>query len=93
MKKLFTLFLVLLAISSCTKKRNRQDPNTLNIALFGRFSSIDPADSYDTVTAQIVYQVYETLYEYHYLKRPYTLQPLIADGMPSISKNGTKYVS
>ena len=54
-------------------------------------SSLDPAQSYDTISGSVVYQVYEQLYQYHYLKRPYTLEPLIAESLPQVDKNGTRY--
>ncbi|MBP9673823.1 MAG: hypothetical protein KBD63_01905 [Bacteriovoracaceae bacterium] len=67
--------------------------NTQKIASFplhSDISSLDPALVYDSVTSQITYSCYETLYEYHYLKRPFTLQPLLAESMPSLSENKTK---
>jgi len=35
--------------------------------------------------------VYEGLLEYHYLKRPHELQPLLAEAMPEISSDGKTY--
>ena len=45
----------------------------------------DPAQSYAEDEAWFVYSTYETLYEYHYLKRPYTLVPNLAESMPTVS--------
>lgn len=89
--KLYTLILVsiLLSLTGCKKK---DISNTLNVSLSGEISTIDPANSYDTISASIVYQGYEQLYEYHYLKRPYTLQPLLAEGMPTIENDGKTYI-
>jgi ABC-type transport system substrate-binding protein len=78
----------ILLFSSCKQKDNS---NTLNVSLSGEISTIDPANSYDTISASIVYQGYEQLYEYHYLKRPYTLQPHLAEAMPLIENDGKKY--
>jgi len=39
---------------------------------------LDPTASYSNNETPITYQVYETLYGYHYLKRPYTLIPKLA---------------
>jgi ABC-type transport system substrate-binding protein len=88
--KLFHLFFIsiILITTSCKKKDNS---NTLNVSLSGEISTIDPANSYDTISASIVYQGYEQLFEYHYLKRPYTLQPLLAESLPKIENDGKKY--
>ncbi|MBL6990654.1 MAG: hypothetical protein ISR65_12790 [Bacteriovoracaceae bacterium] len=66
-------------------------PNVLNYRLQSQIKTLDPAVSYDTVSAKVIYQAYETLYEYEYLKRPYTLKPLLAVGMPKITDNGKTY--
>jgi len=88
--KLINLFLLftLFTFASCKKK---DYSNTLNVSLSGEVSTLDPANSYDTISASVVYQGYEQLFEYHYLKRPYTLQPLLAEGMPLIENDGKKY--
>jgi oligopeptide transport system substrate-binding protein len=44
--------------------------------------SLDPAVAYDTVAHEITGQVHDTLLEYHYLKRPYTLIPGLATSVP-----------
>ena len=86
------LFLTLLVLLSCTKKTNPLDNKTLNLALSADISTLDPAISYDGASAQIVYQSFETLYEYDYLARPYKLKSLLAKELPKINKSGTKYL-
>ena len=46
---------------------------------------LDPAKAYSSNEYAIIAQVYEPLFQYHYLKRPYQLEPLSASMMPSIS--------
>ena len=46
---------------------------------------LDPAQSYVEDEAWFVYSIYDPLYDYHYLKRPYQLQPNVAEGMPTVS--------
>ncbi len=75
--------------NSCTRKNG--DENVLNVPLTGEISTLDPANSYDTVSNSIVYQVYEQLFDYHYLRRPYQLQPLLAAEMPQVSDDGLTY--
>lgn len=83
------IFFLMLTFS-CTKK-DSEKKDTLNIALSSAIPEIDPALSYDTVSAQVVYQIYESLYEYDYLIRPYRIKPLLAEGLPIIEDNGKKY--
>lgn len=83
-------FLIVLVLISCSKQRNSND-NALNYALTSTVSTLDPALSYDTVSAKVVYQAYETLFEYNYLIRPYQLKPLLAKEMPKISDDGLTY--
>lgn len=86
-----SILLLLLVTASCRKKANDINAGVVNVPLSSEISTLDPANSYDTISASVVYQGYEQLYEYHYLKRPYTLQPLLAESMPKISKDGLTY--
>ncbi len=56
--------------------------------LFGAFSQspkhLDPVVSYSSNEWAILSQVYEPPLQYHYLKRPYTLEPLTLEKMPKI---------
>jgi oligopeptide transport system substrate-binding protein len=89
--KLFTILLSIILFSNCRKNSSGVNFGYVNVPLSSEISTLDPANSYDTISASVVYQGYEQLYEYHYLKRPYTLKPLLADGMPKISKDGKTY--
>ncbi|MFP5386506.1 MAG: ABC transporter substrate-binding protein [Bacteriovoracia bacterium] len=86
--KSFLLALIILVVG-CTKNSKRADH--IDISLPGHISTMDPANCYDTVCYVPFAQVYESLYEIEYLKRPYTLRPLLAEGFPSISTNRLKY--
>lgn len=44
--------------------------------------TLDPAVAYDTVSHAVTGNVYDTLLEYHYLKRPYELIPALARAVP-----------
>ncbi|WP_019938458.1 ABC transporter substrate-binding protein [Bordetella sp. FB-8] len=53
--------------------------NTLYTAFAGRSPKyLDPASSYSTDETPYTYNIYEPLYGYHYLRRPYTLVPRAA---------------
>lgn len=84
------LFLALIILSTaCTKQSNRSDQ--LNISVTGQISTLDPANCYDAVCYVPVGQIYEQLFEIEYLKRPYSLRPLLAEGFPAISSDHLKY--
>ena len=44
--------------------------------------SLDPSVAYDTLSAMIIDPIYECLFQYAYLKRPYQLEPALAERMP-----------
>tara|TARA_R110002072_G_scaffold288917_1_gene455576 strand:- start:267596 stop:269329 length:1734 start_codon:yes stop_codon:yes gene_type:complete len=91
LSKIFILSVILLFVS-CTKRNPLVGgPKILHVPLSGEISTVDPANSYDTISASIIYQCYEQLYQYHYLKRPYTLEPLLAKSLPEITNNGKTY--
>ena len=46
---------------------------------------MDPALSYATDESVIIDQIYESPLGYHFLKRPYELEPLAAESMPDIA--------
>ncbi|MBP7274666.1 MAG: ABC transporter substrate-binding protein [Kiritimatiellae bacterium] len=45
-------------------------------------SKLDPATSYYTHEGDVIDNIYEPPFDYHYLKRPYELIPLIAERIP-----------
>ncbi len=52
---------------------------------------LDPTASYSNNESKFTFQVYETLYSYHYFKRPYTLVPKVATQLPKprfVDKDG-----
>ena len=92
MKKFFFWCALFLSIAGCLRKEDAQNSRTLRIALSQDISSLDPVSSYDNISGSIVYNVYESLFEYHYLIRPYELRPLLAETMPTIENGGRRYI-
>jgi oligopeptide transport system substrate-binding protein len=74
---------------SCTKQGKK--PDTLSLSLSSEISTMDPANCYDQICYMPVTQVYESLFEMEYLKRPYTLKPLLAENFPIVSKDRLTY--
>lgn len=60
------------------------DNNIVYASFSERPKHLDPARAYSSDEFRIIAQVYEPLLQYHYLKRPYTLEPLTAAAMPTI---------
>ncbi len=54
-------------------------------------SSLDPAQAANIYANHVMITVYDTLYAYKYLARPYALKPNLADGWPDISADGLTY--
>ena len=70
------------------------EPSSDEMRYFGSTSRIrgfDPVTSADVPSAHAIYKVYEGLYEYEYLVRPYAVRPMLAEGMPEISPDGLTY--
>ncbi|RZA07489.1 MAG: hypothetical protein EOP11_07550 [Proteobacteria bacterium] len=78
-----------LTLFSCTNSSD--DGRVLNMALGDDIKSMDPAQNYDTVGNTVTPLINETLFQYHYLKRPLTLVPHLAEAMPEISKDKKTY--
>lgn len=54
-------------------------------------SSLDPVQAANVYANHVAINVYDTLYSYKYLARPYELKPNLADGWPEISGDGLTY--
>jgi ABC-type transport system substrate-binding protein len=70
-------------------KMGSSAPSLLSLSLDNAFDSLDPAKAYSDDSLIISAQVLEPLYQYHYLKRPYEIQPLVAEALPLIQQKGT----
>ncbi len=87
MKRLFFLFLF---CSACAVPWNNPYPqafleeNAFFSAFIDRPKHLDPAQAYDEISLIFVAQIYEAPLQYHYLKRPYALEPNLLKKMPEI---------
>lgn len=61
---------------------------SLRLSLDNTVESLDPAKAYSDDSLFVSSQVLEPLFQYHYLKRPYEIQPLLADGLPQFFEKG-----
>ncbi|WP_230460529.1 ABC transporter substrate-binding protein [Sansalvadorimonas verongulae] len=82
---------LLLSLGGCSQPWN--DPNSLEkpgeTVYYGSYSSrpqhFDPARSYSSDETVFIDQIYEAPYRYHFLKRPYVLEPALAEAMPKVT--------
>jgi oligopeptide transport system substrate-binding protein len=56
-----------------------------------RIRGFDPVKAGDVASAVAGSKVYEGLLQYAYLDRPYHVEPLLAEAMPDVSRNGLIY--
>jgi len=68
-----------------------EDPNTLHVFLSLEVKSLDPAHAQDEASSICILNLYDQLYEYEYLERPFRLKPCIAEGLPEISEDRLTY--
>ena len=69
----------------------RKDSKSINVAMTDKINSLDPAIAFNNIDLTAISQTYEPLYEYHYLKRPFKVIPLLAQDLPQISNDGLTY--
>lgn len=98
MRKIFWIILLLLICvglfrlyTSQSKSIIAEDEMVFYSASGAKIASLDPGNIGDTSSAAVASQIFECLYDYHYLKRPYELIPNIAKEMPRVSENGLVY--
>lgn len=82
----FCAFLLFVAfVTACTNNPYRPDEAGRNIyydTFSGEPKHLDPARAYSEDEAEFMNQIYETVVQYHFLKRPYVLAPLTATTVP-----------
>jgi len=85
------IFVMLFVLSGCESGLWNQPYSAQQVqspTLFSSFSEppkhLDPVVSYSSNEAAILGQIYEPPLQYHYLKRPYQLEPLTLTQMPQV---------
>jgi len=85
------ILLVLLLLGGCGQPPATDSGTPAKIyrhAMDGAPGSLDPAQAASIYALYVVVNLYDTLYRYKYLARPYQLQPNLAAAMPEVSENG-----
>ena len=66
-------------------------PKIYRHSLDGAPSSLDPVNAATVYANHIVVNIYDTLFRYKYLARPYQIVPNLAEAMPQVSDDGLTY--
>ncbi len=89
---------ILLVLAACLPAgcRRRSDSSAsermvIRVPMFSKIQTLDCGNLTDVYSIGVASQIYESLYEYHYLKRPVELVPLLAEDMPDISEDHLTY--
>lgn len=84
-----SLFIFFLLLAGCVGQplnnpypAQEKNQNILYSSFSERPKHLDPAQSYSSNEVTFTGQIYEPPFQYHYLKRPYTLVPLTATALP-----------
>ena len=91
MIKLIIVLPILAFLMACSETWNNPFPteNEGNLTYYSSYSTqpkiLDPVRSYSTDEALFIDQIYEPPLQYHFLKRPYVLEPGLTVDMPVIS--------
>jgi len=85
----------LLALSACDGgHESESSEGTYSVyrhSMDGAPSSLDPAQASNIYANFLAVNLYDTLYRYKYLARPYELQPNLAEDLPQVSADGLIY--
>ena len=92
--KLF-LLLLLAVLAGCDRQADTPESitslSTYRHSMDGSPSSLDPAQASNIYANFLAVNLYDTLYRYKYLARPYELEPNLAEGLPQVSADGLIY--
>ena len=89
-KSFLILLLSFAFISGCRQASPIPEPPTLRLVL-SKISCLDPARANDVPSLQPIGLIYEGLLQYSYLKRPYEVEPALAQALPKVSADGLTY--
>ena len=93
MKKIVSVYFCILSFVLALSVALIAEPKekVLRYALEGAPITLDPVQASTRYTNRMLGVLYDTLYEYKYIKRPYELKPNLAESLPVISKDGLTY--
>lgn len=91
---IFVLCCVVLCLSGCERRggQDNEGEQVLHLSLPTKAQTLDSGNLRDVYGMMVAGNIYETLYNYHYLKRPYEIIPILAEGMPQVSEDRLTYL-
>ncbi|HEY8279585.1 MAG TPA: ABC transporter substrate-binding protein [Bdellovibrionota bacterium] len=87
---LAVVFILVLAFGACTRQEEIKG-KSMSLVLADNVKSLDPAVAYDAISLEVMALSLESLFQYKYTKVPLELEPLLAESMPTISKDKKNY--
>ncbi|MHC4259546.1 MAG: ABC transporter substrate-binding protein, partial [Planctomycetota bacterium] len=83
----------LLVIGGCGGSPSMQDANEAVIyaVMPTKIQGLDPGYTSGIYSARVASEIFECLYQYHYLERPYGVIPQLAEAMPEVSEDRLTY--
>jgi len=87
----FLLMALLCAIGNAHAATWADPAKTLHVAMEIDVTGFDPAGVQDLYSNTIIAEMFDTLYVWDYLSRPYRLVPNVASAMPEISADGRQW--
>jgi oligopeptide transport system substrate-binding protein len=101
-RRLTVLFGTMLLIASCTKscgsgksflsEEEQKGKKIFNYVRTSAHRSLDPVKQFDEASSELISNIYDTLLNYSYLKRPYELVPGLVESMPEKQADGVTYI-
>lgn len=94
-------FILFVLLSACQQQESNYGNNaklpddgtkTYRHSEDGKPTSLDPIKAATVYSNMMAVNIFDTLYAYKYLKRPYELKPNLATSMPKISADGLVYI-
>ncbi len=90
MKLLGVILLAASFLVGCSKEQNF-DERVVYLVSPEKIAGFDPINASDMYSSNEMGKVYEALFEFHPLKRPYELMPNLAAEMPTVAADGLTY--
>jgi ABC-type transport system substrate-binding protein len=91
----FALCIAALVLAACSETETPDatggHQTVYRHSMDGAPRSLDPAQASSIYTKMLAVNLYDTLYRYQYLARPYQLAPNLAESMPQVSADGLIY--
>jgi oligopeptide transport system substrate-binding protein len=83
--------LLALLLGACGEPGAGVPAGTHRTFLTSEMKGFDPAHADEEISSVLVSNVYDTLYEYHHLDRPFRLVPCLAAADPEVSEDGLSW--